>query len=163
MRSVLDDLGQEVTGIAAPVSICMALTVALVRILNPDGASNSGSVYLASIYYSEQVSTRGAAPRTLPELAGRAAGCWMVHTSRPAAPRRHHTTAPAPPRRLAGRRLRRPETQRFRHQRAHIRGHHRAHDLCAGLVVQIRGEHKLPLLSLPRAFPLRACAWPAMN
>lgn len=34
-RSVLDDLGEEVTGIVSPVSICMALTVALVRILNP--------------------------------------------------------------------------------------------------------------------------------
>lgn len=54
-RSVLDDLGQEVTGIAAPVSICMALTVALVRLLNPEGESNAGSVSVASIYYSENV------------------------------------------------------------------------------------------------------------
>ncbi|KAL4445803.1 hypothetical protein ABPG77_009002 [Micractinium sp. CCAP 211/92] len=54
MRSVLDDLGEEVTGIVAPVSLCMALTVALVRILNPDGASDSNAVFLASAYYTEQ-------------------------------------------------------------------------------------------------------------
>lgn len=54
-RSILDDLGQEVTGIAAPVSICMALTVILVRVLNPEGESDSGAVYLASVYYSEEV------------------------------------------------------------------------------------------------------------
>lgn len=53
-RSVLDDLGEEVTGIVSPVSICMALTVALVRILNPEGESNSGAVFLASAYYTEE-------------------------------------------------------------------------------------------------------------
>ncbi|KAI7844377.1 hypothetical protein COHA_002175 [Chlorella ohadii] len=52
--SVLDDLGEEVTGIVSPVSICMALTVALVRILNPEGESNSGAVFLASAYYNEE-------------------------------------------------------------------------------------------------------------
>jgi presenilin 1 len=57
-RSILDDLGQEVTGIAAPVSICMALTVILVRVLNPEGESDSGAVYLASVYYSEEVRKR---------------------------------------------------------------------------------------------------------
>jgi hypothetical protein len=54
-RSVLDDLGQEVTGIVAPVSICMAITVALVRLLNPEGQSDSNTVYIAQIYYSEDV------------------------------------------------------------------------------------------------------------
>lgn len=54
-RSVLDDLGQEITGIAAPVSICMFVTVALVRLLNPEGASNAGAVYWANVYYSEDV------------------------------------------------------------------------------------------------------------
>ena len=53
-HSVLDDLGAEVTGIAAPVSICMALTVALVKTINPNGSSNSGAVFLASAYYQEQ-------------------------------------------------------------------------------------------------------------
>eukprot|EP00891_Asterochloris_glomerata_P002404 jgi/Astpho2/2404/e_gw1.00044.70.1_t len=38
-RSVLEDLGEELTGIVSPVSLCMALTVALVRVLNPDGLS----------------------------------------------------------------------------------------------------------------------------
>lgn len=56
MRSVLDDLGEEITGIAAPVSICMFVTVALVRLLNPEGASNPGAVYWASVYYSEDES-----------------------------------------------------------------------------------------------------------
>lgn len=32
----------------------MALTVALVRILNPEGNSDSNAVFLASAYYSEQ-------------------------------------------------------------------------------------------------------------
>lgn len=48
--------GEEVTGIMAPVSICMALTVALVRILNPEGsASSSNSVVIASLAYDENV------------------------------------------------------------------------------------------------------------
>lgn len=36
----------------------MALTVALVRILNPDGESNGNAVFLASAYYSEDVRRR---------------------------------------------------------------------------------------------------------
>ena len=60
-RSLLDDLGEEVTGIVAPVSICMALTVALVRLLNPEGRSDSKAVYLASAFYAEEVSTMGRA------------------------------------------------------------------------------------------------------
>lgn len=32
----------------------MALTVVLVRILNPDGDSDSSAVFLASAYYNEQ-------------------------------------------------------------------------------------------------------------
>lgn len=59
-RSVLDDLGEEVTGIVAPVSICMAITVALVRLLNPEGKSDSSAVYLATSFYVEEVrSVRG--------------------------------------------------------------------------------------------------------
>lgn len=52
--SILDDLGQEVTGIVAPVSICMFLTVLLVRLLNPDGISNPSAVAIAQTYYREQ-------------------------------------------------------------------------------------------------------------
>lgn len=55
MPSLLDDLGEEVTGIMAPVSLCMAVTVLLVRLLNPEGASSSGSVVIASIAYQEEV------------------------------------------------------------------------------------------------------------
>ena len=54
--SILDDFGEEVTGIVYPVSVCMVITVALVRVLNPEGASDSGAVYLASAYYTERES-----------------------------------------------------------------------------------------------------------
>lgn len=53
-RSVLEDLGEELTGIVSPVSLCMALTVALVRVLNPDGLSGGSGVAIASTYYKEQ-------------------------------------------------------------------------------------------------------------
>lgn len=53
-NSILDDLGQEVTGIAAPVSLCMLLTVLLVRILNPKGA-NQQLIAIATAYYHEKV------------------------------------------------------------------------------------------------------------
>lgn len=53
--SVLDRLGEEVTGIVSPVSLCMALTVGLVRLLNPTGDAAGNSVYIASAYYKEQV------------------------------------------------------------------------------------------------------------
>ena len=43
-EGVLDTLGEEITGIVAPVSICMALTVLLVRVLNPNGQSDSSSM-----------------------------------------------------------------------------------------------------------------------
>ena len=81
-HSILDDLGQEVTGrshpyrracdalqvqsaearrgpsagIVAPVTICIAITVLLVRVLNPSGASNSAVMRLATISYDEKVS-----------------------------------------------------------------------------------------------------------
>ena len=55
VESVLDRLGEEVTGIVSPVSLCMALTVGLVRLLNPSGDAAGSSVYIASAYYKEQV------------------------------------------------------------------------------------------------------------
>ena len=61
VRSILDDLGAEVTGIVSPVSICMALTVVLVRTLNPEGESDPSAVAIANLYYKEKV-------RTLPRL-----------------------------------------------------------------------------------------------
>lgn len=61
-HSILDDLGEEVTGILTPVSVCMALTVMLVKTLNPTGASDARSVYIASAFYSEKVS-RSSCPR----------------------------------------------------------------------------------------------------
>jgi hypothetical protein len=60
-RSVLDDLGEEITGIVAPVSICMALVVVLVKALNPDGMADSSSVAIATIAYHEKVLLTSAA------------------------------------------------------------------------------------------------------
>ena len=49
-HSVLGDLGEEITGIVTPVSICMALTVLLVKALNPDGAdADASTVVIASL------------------------------------------------------------------------------------------------------------------
>eukprot|EP00983_Pelagomonas_calceolata_P028656 897335-Pelagomonas_calceolata.AAC.3 len=48
--------GAGLTGILSPVSICMGLTVVLVRLLNPDGKSGSAALRFASIAYSEDVS-----------------------------------------------------------------------------------------------------------
>jgi len=47
-------------GIVAPVTICIAITVLLVRILNPSGASNSAVMRLATISYDEKVSVAKA-------------------------------------------------------------------------------------------------------
>lgn len=54
-QSILVTTGEEVTAIITPVSICMALTVALVKILNPTGRSDGHAVSIASVYYTEQV------------------------------------------------------------------------------------------------------------
>lgn len=51
--SVLDSLGEEITGVAWPVSICMAVTIFLVRVLNPKGESSSNTVFIASAAYNE--------------------------------------------------------------------------------------------------------------
>jgi len=51
--SVLEHLGEEITSILWPVSLCMAVTVFLVRVLNPDGESSAISVYMASAVYDE--------------------------------------------------------------------------------------------------------------
>ena len=42
-------------GIVTPVTLCMAITVLLVRVLNPEGASNSNTMRLATAYYDEKV------------------------------------------------------------------------------------------------------------
>lgn len=55
LPSPLDTLGREVTSIVTPVSICMALTVILVRILNPEGKSNDRTVAIATAFYHEEV------------------------------------------------------------------------------------------------------------
>lgn len=54
-ESILDDLGREVTAILGPVTLCIALTVWIVRVLNPSGASNASAVGLATVFYSESV------------------------------------------------------------------------------------------------------------
>jgi hypothetical protein len=72
-RSVLDDLGEEITGIIAPVSICMALVVLLVKTLNPDGNADSSSVAIATIAYHEQVGG-GRVLKAAARAAGRGRG-----------------------------------------------------------------------------------------
>jgi presenilin 1 len=66
-KSVMDDLGEELTSIIAPVSICMALVVVLVKALNPEGVTDSSAVAIATIAYHEQVgaAAAGAAGSTL--------------------------------------------------------------------------------------------------
>ena len=44
--------------IVSPVSLCMALTVLLVRLLNPEGSSDTAAIFIASAYYSEKVRVR---------------------------------------------------------------------------------------------------------
>lgn len=90
-RSVLDDLGEEITGIVAPVSICMALVVVLVKALNPDGLADSSSVAIATIAYHEQVRPRLTGPQPCRSSVTTAAallgvclwpssrrGCWQA-------------------------------------------------------------------------------------
>lgn len=57
-HSILDDLGAEVTGIAFPVSLCMAITVALVRLLHRDDGSEGTTVAIAEAVYTERVCSR---------------------------------------------------------------------------------------------------------
>lgn len=58
-RSILDDLGEEVTGVIWPVAICMAVTVLLVKLLNPQGQSSGSTMILASAGYDESANVRG--------------------------------------------------------------------------------------------------------
>ena len=104
-RSLLDDLGEEVTGIAVPVSICMALTVVLVRLLNADGGSDSTSVRLATIYYDEEV---GAMRRSRVAARGgrvalgakfRRSKCGSLYLALSPLPQRTSTAPPPAPRR----------------------------------------------------------------
>lgn len=54
-HSILDDLGAEVTGIAFPVSLCMAITIALVRLLHRDDDDGGTTVAIAEAVYTERV------------------------------------------------------------------------------------------------------------
>ena len=54
-ESIIDDLGREVTAILGPVTLCIAITVVLVRVLNPAGSTNPTAFGLATAFYSESV------------------------------------------------------------------------------------------------------------
>ena len=69
-ESILAVLGEEVTGVVTPVSICMALTVCLVQLLNPTGSSDPRSVYIATVYYVEQVRPGARSCAVLCEVIG---------------------------------------------------------------------------------------------
>ena len=53
--SVLDALGDELTSVLTPVSVCMMLTVVLVKLLSPHGSEGAASdaVAIATLYYDE--------------------------------------------------------------------------------------------------------------
>ena len=55
VQSILDTLSSKITGIITPVSLTMAITVWLVRQLNPGGTTTGSAVAIANIYYHEQV------------------------------------------------------------------------------------------------------------
>lgn len=55
VQSILDTLSSKITGIITPVSLTMAITVWLVRHLNPGGTTTGSAVAIANIYYHEQV------------------------------------------------------------------------------------------------------------
>lgn len=69
-RSVLDDLGEEITGIMLPVSICMALVVVLVKALNPDGQADTTTVAIATIAYHEKARLASLFTPALPYPSG---------------------------------------------------------------------------------------------
>jgi hypothetical protein len=54
--------------IVSPVSICMAMTVLLVRLLNPEGNSDTAAIFIASTYYSEKVGV-GKSPPFKPSVS----------------------------------------------------------------------------------------------
>ena len=55
MELFMEDLGDGVINIVSPVTICMVLTICMVRLLNPEGAEGNDTVAIASLYYKEQV------------------------------------------------------------------------------------------------------------
>lgn len=57
-HEVLSVLGEEVTGVLGPVTLCIAVTVALVSALNPEGNSNNAALGIATAFYSESVRCR---------------------------------------------------------------------------------------------------------
>ena len=56
-RGVLDALGEELTSVLTPVSVCMMATVVLVMLLKPQEAENGAdTVAIATLYYHEESS-----------------------------------------------------------------------------------------------------------
>ncbi len=124
-RASSSPAGEEVTGIMAPVSICMAITVALVRVLNPDGSSSSSnSVVIASLAYDEKA-------RQMPASAARKS--LQVHL-RPRTCWRESTVLCS----SAGSRLVRTEIRRGPPQCPDLRRHHGSHDVHTCTAVQVR-------------------------
>ncbi len=127
--------GEEVTGIIWPVSLCMAITVALVRLLNPDGsASSSNAVVIASLAYNEDVRAWWWLPARCPVPPR---GCNRSSRSNRRATIRAWCCCCF---RRAVQRLQLGEVQRRRAQRHHFRRHHGRHDVRAGAALQVWGE-----------------------
>jgi hypothetical protein len=115
--------GEEVVGVLAPVSLCMAVTVCLVRILNPDGHPDVHSaVKFASLAYDESSHVSSA----------------MKLSKREDHPARSMPLTNMPVLcMVAGWGLRHPEVQRGAAQCAGVRGLHGGPDICAGAPLQV--------------------------
>lgn len=53
-QSVIDGLGDEITSIVTPVSICMFIVVCLVHGLTPHGSDSGASPFIATSFYHEK-------------------------------------------------------------------------------------------------------------
>ena len=55
VETIVDAIGGEVFNVVVPVAACIAITSALVQLLNPSGANGSAGVSWASAAYKEKV------------------------------------------------------------------------------------------------------------
>ncbi len=141
--SIIDDLGQELTGIAAPVALCMAIVVLLVRVLNPDGDSSANTVFIASVAYKEnEDGVRGGREGAAWQARGSAVhigACWGGPVPAPAAVAAPADGSAPPDAPLAGR-LRGQEVRGRTAERGHLRRRHCRADGGALPALQVRGE-----------------------
>ena len=61
-ETIVDAIGGEVFNVVVPVAACIAVTSALVQVLNPSGANGSAGVSWASAAYKEKVKRKSFFP-----------------------------------------------------------------------------------------------------